>query len=240
MQELAERLIDWLRDRARSAGASGLVFGMSGGVDSSVVAVLCKRALGGNTLGLLLPCHSIQEDIDHACLVAEKFAIKTKLVTLDPLYDSLIAILGGPSDRPDACNAAEANLKPRLRMTILYYFANNLNYLVVGSSNKCELGIGYFTKFGDSGADIMPLGNMVKRQVREMAGYLQIPDAIVQKAPSAGLWRGQTDEQEMGITYEELDRYFCSQDVSDEVRQKIEYRVASHIHKRVMPPVPRF
>ncbi len=240
MQELADRLIDWLRDRVRSAGASGLVFGMSGGVDSSVVAVLCKRALPDNTLGLLLPCHSIRQDIDHAHLVAEKFAIETKLVTLDPLYDSLIGILGGLPARPDTCNTPEANLKPRLRMTTLYYFANNLNYLVVGSSNKCELGIGYFTKYGDSGADIMPLGNLVKRQVREMARCLQVPRVIIDKPPSAGLWHGQTDEQEMGLTYDDLDSYFSSQEVSDEVRQKIEHRIASHVHKRAMPPVPRF
>lgn len=238
MQELAEKLIDWLRDRVRSAGASGLLVGMSGGVDSSVVAVLCKRAFPDNTLGLLLPCQSIPEDINHALMLAEKFDIRTRLISLEPVYASLLGNLKDSGEPAQASRTAEANLKPRLRMTTLYYYANRLNYLVVGSSNKCELGIGYFTKYGDGGVDILPLGNLVKREVREMARYLGIPAAIIAKPPSAGLWPGQTDEREMGITYDDLDAYFSSQDISSEVRKKIEIRVAQNSHKRVMPPVP--
>ena len=238
MRELADRLTGWLQDRVKSAGANGAVVGMSGGLDSSVVAVLCKRAFPQHTLGLLLPCHSVREDIDHAILVAEKFAIETKLIRLDSVHASLLGILRDHQDSADEVGTAAANLKPRLRMTTLYFFANRLNYLVIGSSNKCELGIGYFTKYGDSGVDIMPLGNLVKRQVRDMASYLQIPDAIIDKPPSAGLWLGQTDEQEMGITYDELDAYFSSQPVSDDVRRKIEFRIHQHSHKRVVPPMP--
>jgi len=240
MQQLADRLIEWLRNQVSGAGASGLVLGMSGGVDSSVAGVLCQMALPGSTLGLLLPCHSIQEDVDHARLVAEKFNIKTLLIPLDPVYDSLTRTLVDEHDTSPAHRPAQANLKPRLRMTVLYYLANKLNYLVVGSSNKCELGIGYFTKYGDGGVDIMPLGNLVKRQVREMAQYLGIPPTIIDKPPSAGLWPGQTDEEEMGIPYDDLDAYFSSQPVSEEVRSKIEQRIARNAHKRALPPVPGF
>jgi NAD+ synthase len=240
MKELVDRLVHWLRDRVKDAGADGLVLGMSGGVDSSVLAVLCKTAFPGNTLGLLLPCHSIQQDIDHAYLLAHRFGIETDLIRLDAVYDSMIAILPDYKNRDQGCPTAEANLKPRLRMTTIYYFANRLNYLAAGAGNKCELGIGYFSKYGDGGVDIMPLGNLVKSQVREMARHLQVPDEIIEKPPSAGLWEGQTDEQEMGLTYEHLDRYFTSQTVPEEVRRSIESRIARNSHKRALPPVPGF
>ena len=135
---------------------------------------------------------------------------------------------------------AEANLKPRIRMATLYYFANQLHYLVVGSGNKCELAVGYFAKYGDGGVDILPLGNLVKSQVRELAHYLGIPEEVVDKPPSAGLWEGQTDEQEMGLTYEELDRYFTTGEATEEVRKRIEEKIALNAHKRVMPPIPPF
>jgi len=240
MQQLANRLVEWLRTQVTGAGASGLVLGMSGGVDSSVAAVLCQVALPDKTLALFLPCHSIPEDIDHARQVAEQFRIRTALIALDSVYDSLVAATGEGQGGGQIHNTPSANVKPRLRMAMLYYFANKFNYLVVGSSNRCELAIGYFTKYGDGGVDIMPLGNLVKSQVREMARYLGIPPVIIDKAPSAGLWQGQTDEQEMGITYDDLDAYFSTQPVPDEVRLKIERRMARNAHKTALPPVPLF
>src|SRR4030042_1867615 len=240
MQQLVEKLVSWLREQVSGAGARGGVVGMSGGVDSSVAVVLGKLAFPDNTLGLLLPCYSIQTDIDHAYMVANKFQIPTKLINLDSVFDALLCLLPSDEFEPEARKVAEVNLKPRIRMATLYYFANQLHYLVLGCGNKCELAVGYFTKYGDGGVDVLPLGNLVKSQVYELAHYLGIPGEIIDKPPSAGLWEGQTDEQEMGLTYEQLDRYFTSHQVSEAVRGKIEGRIALNTHKRVMPPMPSF
>ena len=238
MQQLSSRLVDWLRDKAREAGAKGLVFGMSGGIDSSVVAVLCKRAFPDGALGLLIPCHSIAEDMEHARLVADKFGIPTETVSIDAVYDALVSIL--PDDGNPGRKLAEANLKPRLRMTTIYYFANRLGYLVAGSGNRCEMSVGYFSKYGDGGVDIMPLGNLVKGQMRDLAKHLGIPQVIIDKPPSAGLWEGQTDEQEIGLTYDQLDTYFTTGKAPDPVRRIIEERIARNAHKRAAPPIPPF
>jgi len=238
MQQLSSRLVDWLKEKAAGAGARGAVFGMSGGIDSAVVAVLCRRAFPENALGVLIPCHSIPEDMEHARLVADRFGIATETVNVDAVYDALVDVLPG-ADGPE-CVAAASNLKPRLRMATLYFFANRLGYLVVGSSNRCELGVGYFSKYGDGGVDVMPLGNLVKSQVRDLARHLGISREIIDKPPSAGLWAGQTDEGEMGLTYEQLDAYFTTGKVSDAIRRKIEDRMARHAHKRALPPLPPF
>jgi len=238
MQQLSSRLVDWLKDKATEAGSKGLAVGMSGGIDSSVVTVLCKRAFPDNVLGVVIPCHSIAEDMEHDRLVSAKFGIPTETVSIDAAYDALVSVL--PTDSNPGRKLAEANLKPRLRMATVYFYANRLNYLVVGSSNRCELSIGYFTKYGDGGVDIMPLGNLVKSQVRDLARHLGIPQVIIDKPPSAGLWEGQTDEQEMGLTYEQLDAYFTTGRAPEAVRRKIEERIAGNVHKRAAPPIPPF
>jgi NAD+ synthase len=125
-------------------------------------------------------------------------------------------------------------------MLTLYYFANQFRYMVIGSSNRSELTVGYFTKYGDGGVDILPLGNLVKSQIRELASFLGIPQQIIDKPPSAGLWKGQTDESEMGFSYEELDRYIITGEASSEVRGKIESMITASNHKRLLPPLPDF
>jgi NAD+ synthase len=132
-------------------------------------------------------------------LVARKLGIRTELIDLSAMYDRLLKVL------PAAGALALANLKPRLRMLVLYYFANKLNYLVCGTGNKSELMVGYFTKHGDGATDILPIGGLLKKDVRRLAQSLGIPRQIITKPPTAGLWQGQTDEGEMGITYRELD-----------------------------------
>lgn len=237
---LAEKLVLWIKDKVSSAGCKGVVLGMSGGVDSSVVAALCIRAFPRNTLGLILPCHSIPEDMEHARIVADKFSIPTKTIVLDPIFDALLKILpAGGAENPGR-RIAEINIKPRLRMVTLYSFANQLKYVVVGSSNRCELVVGYFTKYGDGGVDIMPIGNLVKKGVRELAEFLGVPQPIINKPPSAGLWEGQTDEGDLGFTYEELDRYLLTGKATKELKTKIEARVAASEHKRQLPPVAIF
>jgi NAD+ synthase len=238
MKELAERLAIWIEGQVRAAGCHGLVVGMSGGLDSAVVAVLCHKSLPQDTLGVLLPCYSSEVDVEHALLVAQKYDIPTTTVILDPVFDALKKALPNEGFPPQMQKLAEANLKPRLRMLTLYYLANRLNYLVVGTGNRSELEMGYFTKYGDGGVDILPLGGLLKSQVRELAKYLGIPDEIIQKPPSAGLWAGQTDEGEMGVTYEELDRYLLSGEASEEVRHRVEILAQGSMHKRRPPLIP--
>jgi len=239
-KELADKMASWIKEKVLAARRQGVAIGMSGGVDSSVVAVLCHRAFPQSTLGLILPCYSIPEDEEHARMVASKFSIPVKVVVLDSVYDTLLRVL--PRGNPDSAvsRLAEANMKVRLRMLTLYYFANLYNYLVVGASNRSELACGYFTKYGDSGVDILPIGNLVKRKVRALARFLGIPRIVIDKVPSAGLWPGQTDEGEMGITYKEIDRYLTTGQAPDALRQKLESMITSSEHKRRPPPLPDF
>jgi NAD+ synthase len=199
MNVVKGQVVGWIRKKVEDTGAKGAVVGLSGGIDSSVVAALAKEALGENVLGVIMPCHSKGEDAEHARMVSEKFRIKTESVDLGPVFDKLRESL------PPAEGLAPANIKPRLRMTTLYYFANMHNYIVLGTDNKNELLLGYYTKFGDGGVDLLPIASLYKGEVRKLGKMLGIPDFIIDKPPSAGLWKNQTDEEEMGITYDELD-----------------------------------
>ena len=239
-EQLAEKLTLWIRDKVLAAGYKGVVVGMSGGLDSSVVAVLCYRAFPQSMFGVLMPCYSSQEDREHALATASKFSIPTKIVVLDTVFDTLLQALPGDRVDPAVSQLAQANLKSRLRMLTLYYFANQLKYMVVGAGNRSELSVGYFTKYGDGGVDILPLGNLVKGQVRELASFLGIPQQIIDKPISAGLWQGQTDEAELGFTYEELDRYLVTGEVSNELEEKIKSMIATSDHKRLPPPAASF
>ncbi len=239
MEELADRIIAWIGEKVSEAKCKGVVFGLSGGLDSSVVGVLCKRAFPENTLGVIIPCYSDEIDIAHAQAVARKFQIQTTTIALEGAFDSLLKLLPDEYD-PATKRLAEANVKVRLRMITLYYLANRLRYLVVGTSNRSELSVGYFTKYGDGAADILPLGNLVKSQVRQLAIYLGIPEEIIEKPPSAGLWAGQTDEGEMGITYLELDRYLISGEAGEETKQRVDAMVEGSAHKRSTPAIPPF
>jgi len=235
--ERAYYISEWIKEKVREAGAEGVVLGISGGVDSALTAALAKKALGDKVLGLLIPCHSTPTDLEHARLVADKFGIETEYVDLSPVFDRLMASL------PRGSDLAVANLKPRLRMATLYYFANSRNDLVAGAGNKSELTVGYFTKYGDGGADILPLGDLLKSQVRELARELGVPEEIIAKPPSAGLWAGQTDEGEMGITYDELDRTISAIEKGDTsgcdeaILERVKAMVAASEHKRQPIPV---
>lgn len=234
---IKDRIVQWLRDQVRKAKASGLMVGMSGGVDSSLVAVLAKEAMGQNLLGLILPCHSQAEDVEDAKMVAQAFSVSTHYLDLSPVYDLLVSIFPGEETVP------RANIKPRLRMITLYYFANLHNYLVAGTGNKSELLVGYFTKYGDGGVDLLPLGGLTKTQVRRLAAELGIPEKILAKPPTAGLWPGQTDEGELGITYEELDAILATlgegaeRNFSRDKLEQVKNLMVASAHKRQPPAI---
>lgn len=232
------KIINWIRNQVRQSGAKGIVMGLSGGIDSSVVVALSKGAVGKDkVLGLFLPCHSHPADLADAKLIAKKLGIKTKTVDLSDIYEAILKIL------PKGNNLARANLRPRLRMLVLYYFANTLNYLVCGTGNKSELMAGYFTKYGDGGVDLLPIGNLFKRDVRSLAKELGIPERIITKPPTAGLWPGQTDEGEMGITYLELDDILdCMQKKKRHAQplgrvKKVKEMITRSEHKRQGPKI---
>ena len=255
-----------MRRQLSASGARGFVVGLSGGLDSAVVARLAQLAAPGAVIGLLLPCHGDPKDEADALLVAKKFSLPTARIDLARGHDSLVyngeaaiaalrpqlragtstelragvAAAPAPATNDPRARVPDANIKPRLRMAALYFVANSMQYLVAGTGNKSELAIGYFTKYGDGGVDLLPLGHLVKSEVRTLARELQIPPAIIDRVPSAGLWPGQTDEQEMGFTYADLERYLDEgpQGVSPALAMRIERLTRSTEHKRQLPPMP--
>ncbi len=236
--EYTEKLIRWLKEKVSASNREGLVFGLSGGIDSAVVAALAVRAFPENCLGLMLPCGSDPVDREDALLVARKTGLAVQEVDLGPVFAAFLDVVKGEADEPGSLNTA--NIKPRLRMITLYYYAAQKRYLVVGTSNASEMVTGYFTKYGDSGTDIMPLANLVKGEVFQLAEYLGLPSRVLEKPPSGGLWLGQTDEEEMAITYEAIDAYLQGRPLKDEDRQHIARMEERSKHKRSMPPVPEF
>ena len=231
-------IVKWLSSRVSSAGAKGVVLGMSGGIDSSVAAALAKEAFPQTALGLLMPCHSPAEDERLALAVAEKFSIATKKVDLGPVCDMLLKGIGRET-AGEKGKLACANLKPRLRMAVLYYHASASNYLVLGAGNKSEIELGYFTKHGDNAVDLMPLGGLLKGQVRSLAEELGVPGQVIDRPPSAGLWQGQTDEDEMGVSYAVIDNYLRGDrsGIGEAELGRIEQLINGSEHKRKKPPV---
>ncbi|MGS0764985.1 NAD(+) synthase [Syntrophomonas curvata] len=237
-EAVVQHLVNWLQEKVREAGASGVVLGVSGGIDSAVAAVLAKKAFPDNCIALVLPCESHIDDLVHSQVLLDKFGIAYRVVELDNAYQLLVTQFESFLKKDGLKGRLlRSNLKPRLRMTTLYYSAQARGYLVLGTSNKSEITVGYSTKHGDSGVDVQILGDLVKREVLELARYLGIPSIIVNKPPSGGLWEGQTDEEEMGVSYRELDDYIRYQKGEPEIIARIEKLIESSAHKRQMPPV---
>ncbi len=231
-RKIAE-IINWLKNYNKETKTDGFVLGLSGGIDSALVAALCEKANPGNTLGVIMPCHSDPQDAKDAHLIAKKIGLKTVEVNLDSTFDVMYAELTNRSS--DENKVAKANIKPRLRMTTLYYYSNLYNKLVVGTGNRDERYVGYFTKWGDGAADIMPITHLSKEEVYNHSKILDIPERIINKAPSAGLWANQTDEKEMGFSYQMIDNYIKGKDVPMDIKDKIKKMHKNSRHKFRLP-----
>ncbi len=228
--ELEDR-VAFIRRLLQESGAAGIVFGNSGGKDSALAGALCKAACD-DTVGLLLPCESSRnfgEDLRDALEVAERFGIECRTVDLTALKRTAMESFVEAFALNDA---AKANIAPRLRMLTLYACAAAEHRLVAGTGNRSEAYMGYFTKWGDGASDFNPISDLTVTEIYEFLRYLDAPECVIRKAPSAALYEGQTDEQEMGVTYAAIDRYLAGEPVSEAERAVIERYHRTSEHKR--------
>ena len=228
-EELKKR-IAFIRSLVETSGAEGIVYGNSGGKDSALAGILSKMACD-NTLGVMMPCQSkrnYEEDTVDAIEVAKQFDIETITVDLTKLKNKFEKALFDV----EITARALTNVNPRLRMTTLYAIAQSKNMLVCGTGNKSEIYMGYFTKWGDGAFDFNPIGDLTVGETYDFLRFLNAPKSIIEKAPSAALFEGQTDEKEMGITYKEIDNYILNGTATPEGLKIIERYHNASIHKR--------
>jgi len=239
----AEEIATWIRGQVEQAHCRGVALGMSGGIDCCVVARLCQLADVDVHLVLMPYGDDMKttKSLDHSMELIEKFNFRYHIFDIQPAVDALTIPTDFPY-HPAAGNNFElsrANLRPRVRMTYLYQLAQLDNRLVIGTGNLAERTVGYFTKWGDGACDLNPLAMLVKQEVRTLAHYLEVPACIIDKKPSAGLWEGQTDEDELGMTYQEIDAYLLHGTSGyQETDRKIEKRKTMSAHK--LAPIPVF
>ena len=229
-EEFARRT-DYIRSIVERSGASGIVYGNSGGKDSALTGILCKAACD-NTLGLIMPCGSQRNyilDANDAMAVARQFGIKTAVVDLTPVRKAELEAVG---DKLELSDRVIINIAPRLRMTTLYAFAAAENRLVAGTGNRSEDYMGYFTKWGDGAHDFNPIADLTVTEIYEFLTWLKAPEFLLKKAPSAGLFDGQTDEREMGVTYKEIDRYLLTGKADKDLLAIMQKYHARSEHKR--------
>lgn len=232
-REFANR-VRFIKEVLQKSGASGLVFGNSGGKDSALVGILCQAACA-NTLGIIMPCSAQRNfglDKADGLMVAELFGIETRVIDLTAQRELALENLQKLTTLNDT---AITNIAPRLRMITLYAVAASEGRLVAGTGNKSEIYMGYFTKWGDGAYDFNPIADLTVREIYEFLEYLGAPSSIVEKAPSGGLFEGQTDEAEMGVTYQAIDDYITRGRAQESDREIIERFHARSEHKRTGP-----
>jgi NAD+ synthase len=243
IKELRVKIQNWITTYIKSANSKGVVVGLSGGIDSSVTAALCVNALGNNNvIGISLPCDSLQKDIEDAETLAEDLGMRFLKINLTSTFEVFTKKF---SSKIEPNKLSLGNVKPRLRMTALYFIGQSMNnFLVAGTGNRTEIAIGYFTKYGDGAVDFEPIGDLYKCEVRELAKELGLSHSIINKPPSAGLWEGQTDEEEIGISYFDLDEIVYRidyglpmDDIDQDKVHQVRNMVRSSQHKRRMPPI---
>ena len=203
VEKTKDDIVKFVQNKVSEANADGLVVGLSGGIDSTLAAFLACKAVGKeNVFGIVMPSTTTPtEDKLHGTTIAQLLGIKYKEIAIDSILNEFLSVTQLEENK-----LAIGNLKARIRMSIIYFYANSKNYLVSGTGNKSEILIGYFTKHGDGACDIEPIGDLYKTDVYQLAKYLEVPQEIIDKPPRAGLWNNQTDEDEIGMTYELLDK----------------------------------
>lgn len=253
LEKAQHAIIDFIRQKTREAGVSGAVVGISGGIDSALTATLTVKALGADkVLGIHMPEAGLTPgaDSEDAKALADWLGIEYRTIDISGIVSAFMAAV---PESEAADRLSRGNLKARIRMSLLYFHANQLNRMVMGTGNKTEILLGYYTKYGDGGVDIEPIGILYKTEVWELARKLGVPEPIINKKPSAGLWAGQTDEAELGMSYETLDRALglleqgrdaeaiaAALGISEEHLDSVLGRIERNEHKRKVPPVPEF
>ncbi|MGB9841119.1 MAG: NAD+ synthase [Candidatus Bathyarchaeales archaeon] len=252
LPEVTKKICRFIKEYIENAGANGIVLGLSGGIDSNTVAALSSLAIGGDkVIGLILPEKETYnaKDIDDAKFVAEKFGLTTQICDITSALESFYKTIPifDPEDR-----LCKGNIKARVRMIYLYYYANKRNMIVCGSSDKSETMMGYFTKWGDAAADIAPIMDLYKTQVRKLAEHVGIPARLAAKPSTPALWPNQLAETELGIKYETLDlilygleHFMATEEIAEqlgvrkEIIEKVKNRWLAVEHKRRLPLAPK-
>ncbi len=250
LEKAEEEIIDFIREKVEEAGADGVVIGLSGGLDSATVSFLSAEAIGGNNvINISLPERGITSEKSRkdARKVSDSIGSEFEEIEINPLIENMRKML----DYDENAQIANENLKPRTRTVILYYYANKLNYLVVGASNKSELKTGYFTKYGDGAADILPIGNLYKTQEKKLAEKIGVPKQIIEKTPTAELKKNQKDRDDLGLPYNKIDRLYTGLELGHEIGEiadalglekktitEFKNREEKTRHKRRRPPMP--
>ena len=246
-----DHITAFVRDVVDAAGAEGAALGLSGGIDSTTVAYLAVEALGeGAVRGLVMPSEAnTDENMSDAERVAETLGIEYDVIEIEPVAEPFFEAFPAAADD----RTAAGNVYVRIRGVLNYFVANHENLVVLGTGNRSEAMTGYFTKYGDQAVDCNPIGNLYKQQVRQLAAHVGVPDDLVTKTPSAGMWTGQTDEDEMGLGYDTLDAILALHvdgplstgatvrtldGVTEEHVERVDRLVAESAHKRTMPPAP--
>ena len=250
VKKTKDDIVEFVQNKVSEATADGLVVGLSGGIDSTLAAFLACEAVGKeNVFGIVMPSTTTPtEDKLHGTAIAQLLGINYKEIAIDSILNEFLSVTQLEEDK-----LSIGNLKARIRMSIIYFYANSKNYLVSGTGNKSEILIGYFTKHGDGACDIEPIGDLYKTDVYQLAKYLEIPQEIIDKPPRAGLWNNQTDEDEIGMTYELLDKILYrnlekdidANSIADELDIEVNdvndiiNRVYRNKHKSTVPESPK-
>lgn len=239
LEEYLHVIEKFLQDYLVESHTSGYVLGLSGGVDSSLVAALTQKAVGNDKLTvIMMPIESNPADLKDATQLVEHLGLRAYTVDGTDIYHQYLKEFEKLGIELNA--GTKANLKARIRMSILYAHAQMLNALVLGTDNAPETYTGYFTKYGDGGVDLLPIVHLMKGEVVEAAKYYNVPKNLAERVPTAGLFEGQTDEKEMGITYKELDTFLLGGEISPESKAKAErlHRISEHKRNPLPRPIP--
>ncbi|MBO4695316.1 MAG: NAD(+) synthase [Clostridia bacterium] len=232
--------VNWLKEILANSGCKGFIYGNSGGKDCTLVGALCKLATD-NVLGVIMPCESSRnygQDKEDALNASKTFGIEQIEVDLTEAKKTMVKTLAPSLEGKSgdwAYNQALININPRLRMTTLYALAQTRGYLVAGTGNADEFEVGYFTKWGDGAYDVNPIADLTVSEIYELLRYLGAPEIIITKAPSAGLFEGQTDEQELGVTYADIDKYVKGEKLDEDTFNKIDKMSKKANHKKGLP-----